>query len=294
MGVYFMMLKELFRYYKSKVTIILFLILSFIVSASYYSTYLTKKEWIDVLNLGASDVNIEKLSRIIDGYNGIYYFEQFMLSSDFFIIFNIIMLLGFGILLGSRVFESIQSNYGNLIITRSSFEEYLKKVLIAQWIYITTFIMFFFVITLIITLILLGGESIPSTSIFSNLNIFKYFIDIFIIIIHISILHTIIIFLSVLSAVCLSNKYIIQIVPFMILVSGYILGYTLGNMSNEFAFITSFFVFDNIIFNLTEIFISQPNLDNISHALGFMAICVIIVMYMYKANIKRFGCDYLI
>ncbi|NBI06912.1 hypothetical protein [Senegalia massiliensis] len=289
-----MVLQEVFRYYKSKITILLILILFLIISGSYYSTYLTKKEWIDVLNSGASDVNIERVSQIINDYNGIYYFEQFILSSDFFIIFNIILLVGFGLLLSSKIFESIESNYGNLIITRTLFKKYLKKVLISQLIYIVTFIMFFFIVALIITLILFGESNMLSSSIFLNLNIFQYFINIFIIIFYIAILHTVIIFLSSLSLLFLRNKYIIQSIPFIILVFGYIIGYTFGNMSNKLAFITSFFVFDNIIFNLMEIFILKPNLNNISHVLVFIITCMIIISYLYQANIKKFGSDYLI
>ena len=153
-----MIKQEFLRYYRSKFSIIIGIVLSLIVIASYYSTYIEKKDWISVLNSGADDVDLAKVSNIVAGYNGLYYFESFLYSDDFFIIFCIVLLLGFGISIGSQVFNSLQSNYGNMIISRLSYRKYLKQMLLAQTLYMFTYIISFFLLIIICSLLFMGAD----------------------------------------------------------------------------------------------------------------------------------------
>ncbi|WP_226536228.1 hypothetical protein [Fictibacillus halophilus] len=290
-----MILQECLRYYKSKFTFLLTVVLSIIIGASYYATYLEKIEWIDVLHSGAKDVNLNKVSEIISGYTGSLYFENFLFSSDYSALAALILLIGFGISIGSNTFKSIQSNYGTMVVTRMSYKNYLKNVLFAQALYMSTYIIgFFFIVFCLTVLFFPGGMQISSSSFVGDLPLIQYLALLLIAIIHLSIYIIVIILITTVSPLFLKNKYIIQLFPFAIVMVTYFIANVLGNVNGDLAFLTSFIVLDNVLFNSIGFFnSSQSTLMIILTSSIFIMISMFVFVYMYKANIKKFGQDYI-
>ncbi|CAH0344393.1 hypothetical protein [Bacillus sp. CECT 9360] len=290
-----MIIQECLRYYKSKFTLLLTFVLIIIVGASYYSTYVQKIEWVRVLHSGAEDVNLEKVAHMVSGYTGSYYFESFLFSSDYNVLAVIILIIGFGISIGSNVFKSLNSNYGTMIVTRMSYKNYLIKILMAQVIYISTYIMGFFVLVFILTIIFLkGGLQISSNSFLTGGSVLEFLGICTVSVFHMVLYIIVLMLITTVSPLFLKNKYIIQLLPFLIVIFTYFIANVLGNISDEFAFLTSFFVLDNILFNIKRVFISsQTPLMLAMTGSVFIGLCVIAFFYMYKANIKKFGRDYI-
>ncbi|RZT21387.1 hypothetical protein [Fictibacillus sp. BK138] len=290
-----MVLQECLRYYKSKFNILLTVVLLIIIGASYYATYLEKKEWVVVLQSGAEDVNVTKVSEIISGYTGSLYFESFLFSSDYNALAALILLIGFGISIGSTTFKSVQSNYGTMVMTRMSYKNYLKNVLIAQALYMATFVIGFFFIIFCLTVVFFpGGIQISSSSFVGDLPFFQYLALLATAIIHLSIYIIVIILITTVSPLFLKNKYVIQLFPFAIVMVTYFIANVLGNVNEDLAFLTSFIVLDNVLFNSIGLFnSSQSALMIILTSILFIMMSIIVFIYMFKANIKKFGQDYI-
>lgn len=290
-----MIKQEFLRYYKSKFSIIIGIVLSLIVLASYYYTYLEKREWISVLYSGANDVNLAKVAEIVGGYNGLYYFESFIFSNDYFIIFSIVLLLGFGISIGSQVFTSMQTNYGNMIITRLSYSKYLKKVLLAQTLYMITYIISFFLLVIICSLLFLGADfNISSPSIFKGVGILQFISISFWSIIQMLFYIIVTILITTVSPLFLRNKYIVQLFPFIIVMVSYLAANILGNISPTLSILTSFIVLDNIVLSIKNMYISdQPLLTSILHGSAYLVSCIAILIILIGKNINKFK-DYFI
>lgn len=291
-----MIIQESLRYFKSKISIILTIILSIIVAASYYSTYLEKKEWIDVLNSGDADVDLQLVSEITAGYSGSYYFESFLFSNDYNSLVVIVLLICFGVSISSKMFETLQTNYGTMVISRTRYKTYLKKTLISQIIYMASYIAIFFLAVFFISLFISNtGLDISANSFAKGASISAYLSLFVVTIIQLSIYVISIVLISSLSPVFLKNKYIIQFFPFIIIMITYLIGNVLGNINNSFAFITSFFILDNILFSIQSFFnSSELPFTIIMRSTLFIIFSLVILYIIYKANIKKFSKDYLV
>lgn len=291
-----MIIQESLRYFKSKISIILTIILSIIVAASYYSTYLEKKEWIDVLNSGDADVDLQLVSEITAGYSGSYYFEIFLFSNDYNSLVVIVLLIGFGVSISSKMFETLQTNYGTMVISRTRYKTYLTKTLISQIIYMASYIAIFFLAVFFISLFISNtGLDISANSFAKGASISAYLSLFVVTIIQLSIYVISIVLISSLSPVFLKNKYIIQFFPFIIIMITYLIGNVLGNINNSFAFITSFFILDNILFSIQSFFnSSELPFTIIMRSTLFIIFSLVILYIIYKANIKKFSKDYLV
>lgn len=291
-----MIIQESLRYFKSKISIILTIILSIIVAASYYSTYLEKKEWIDVLNSGDADVDLQLVSEIIGGYSGSYYFESLLFSNDYNSLVVIVLLIGFGVSISSKMFETLQTNYGTMVISRTRYKTYLTKTLISQIIYMACYIAIFFLAVFFIFLFISNtGLNLSANSFAKGASISTYLSLFVVTIIQLSIYVISIVLISSLSPVFLKNKYIIQFFPFIIIMITYLIGNVLGNINNSFAFITSFFILDNILFSIQSFFnSSELPFTIIMRSTLFIIFSLVILYIIYKANIKKFSKDYLV
>jgi hypothetical protein len=291
-----MLKQELIRHFKSKFTIILGIVLSLIILISYYTTYLEKKEWIDVLHSGASDVNLDKVTQIVAGYNGLYYFETFLNSNDFFIIFCIVLLIGFGISLGPQVYNALQSNYGTMIVSRMTYKKYLKNILLAQSIYMFTFILAFFLFVFAITIAVLGlNTHLAAPSIFSGMGIGKFLFLSLVTIIHMSLFIMITIILTTISPLFLKNKYIVQLFPFLIVMVSYLVANVLGNLSPFLSAFTSYLVIDRIVLCFKNMYVSDQSLFTSVMYGGLYLVCgLVLFFFLFKANIEKFTKDYIL
>ncbi|PEJ56392.1 hypothetical protein CN692_17490 [Bacillus sp. AFS002410] len=89
-----MIIQECLRYYKSKFLTILTIGLTLTLLSSYYISYLQEKEWEQVFESKAIDLNLDRVAEVISNYTGIYYFKSFFVSDSILIFFLIILIFG--------------------------------------------------------------------------------------------------------------------------------------------------------------------------------------------------------
>ena len=134
-----MVIQEFLRYYKSKLLIILTIGLTLILLSSYYSTYLQEKEWEQVFQSNAVDVNLDMVAEIISSYTGTYYLNSFFYSS-YFIVFVLIILI-----------------FGSIKYLRSdSIGNNLLKFTFTQLLFLSSYLISYFLIVFILSVLLIN------------------------------------------------------------------------------------------------------------------------------------------
>ena len=289
-----MVLEEFKRYWNSKFTYLLLLILTLIVGISTFSTFLEKMEWKMILESADSTVNLDVINDLVMGHTGTYFFESIMFRNiDFFMIFWIVVLIGFGINIGANTFSTLYSSYGSIIMTRMPYKSYLKQTLIAQVLYMISFILFFFLIIFTIFLIIGGGGfQISPISIYKGTSITMYILTLFGLIFFCTVCVILMVIIASLSPIFLKNKYIIQFLPFSLTMGGYIISYIFGNMNDLFAKIVSWILLESSYQYLLS-FIANKSYTHLINAFYFPIILGVISLVLYKINVSKLGEDYL-
>lgn len=291
-----MILNELKKYYKLKINIMLIVIWTILIIGSYYASYLQKMKWVAVLNSGAKDANLDLVADIIAGYTNMQYFKEFIFSPKFFLGFWIICVIGFGVAIGSSIHDDLNSNYGTMIITRIKYEQYLKNILIARVIYITTLVLAFFLVAFGFTILMGNGEMlVPVDNLIKNHSIVNYLFFVFLLIIHMIIYTSVLILLSTVSNVFIRNRYLIQMLPFIMIVGTYILSSTVANFSTLFANLSYYIVIDSIILGVRNFcFSANQSLRDLFIGISFILVSFSVFIVVYIINKKKFSKDYLL
>lgn len=286
---------ELKRYVNSRFTYGISLVLIIITGISYYSTYLDKDGWAKVLKSGAKDFNIEKTQEIVNSYTATYYFENLLFSGNTSILIAMVILIGLGIAISSKSFEAMSSNYGTMVITRTSYKKYLLTTLLAQATYVMIFIVTFFsLIYFLSVLIIPGGFSPSSSSILKGISSLKYSLFILISIVHMAAYITLVVLIASVSPVFLKNKYAIQFLPFAIVMITYLLGNIIGSINQDFGLVSSFMVINGILFAFKNAFTSTQSIVVILlQSFSFIILALIVLIKGYKMNLKSFTKDYI-
>lgn len=290
-----MIKQEYMRYLKSKINLLLLFLITIPVLMSYYTTYLDKQEWIELLDSPASDLNTEKVNEIINGYNGIAYFDSFVFSNDFYIIFVIILLFGFGIHLGAISFKHLESGYGSLIVTKLGFTKYMMNIILAQVMYIITFVLSYFFLLFVLTYSLGGGDF----SIKTNVNLIEiqggeYFLALLSHVVLLIIYLTFVSIVTSLSKRYLKNQYIIQIVPLCIYFLPLLIASTIGNITQFLGKSTGYLVSDNYLLSLYFYYNSSTNiLEKVLSIVSLPSILLLLILFLTYENIKLYKRDYI-
>lgn len=273
-------------------TIIIIVILVALGVMSFYYSYQEKYEFLQMQQEKPEDVNIEKLEEVIAGQNGLQFDINFMLQSDFFEIYIIVLLLFCGIFLSSKVREMIENGQINHIISRTTYKSYIKNILISQSAYIMAIVVISMVINLIIGYIIGGrGNGLAMIGTY-NLN-YPIFLLICIIQVIITSLFIILVnAISLLSSVFIKKKLLIQCLPFFVfLLLPLLISSTVGNIFYSIGTISSFFV---PFQNLKGIYwILQYNFELLYLLAELLPYIIYIILFfiLYKKNIKRFSED---
>lgn len=292
-----MFFNELKKYFKSKLNIILAILLTLPVILSYVSTNIERNEWTQQLKSASPDLNIFKTQKLVDGYNGLSYLYNFLFSTDYLVIFFLILLIGFSCICGIQLFNHKKSGFGNYIVSRTQYSTYLNSVLLAQLIYIIIYMMLYFTLLVIITHIFFPiafSENITSSLSFDTYTAKKSIMILFFQIVLITILVISIIAVTTLSNVFISNKYLICFLPIAIYFVPFIACTICENISYSFANILAKFVFDSNL--LTIYFYSITEMSPKEFVLSYIStplILIIMSIVLYIFNIKKYKESYL-
>ncbi|EOS24490.1 hypothetical protein C806_02001 [Lachnospiraceae bacterium 3-1] len=108
------------------------------------------------------------------------------------------------------------------------------------------------------------------------------------------------ILISSLSSIFLKNKYIIQFLPVLILIGGYIFAFLFGNINETLSYIMRQFIFEHALINLSSLF--SPNIvpvngsvmESVIYVVLYPLMLIIVFSVLYKINVERLGKDYLL
>ncbi|MCI9176476.1 MAG: hypothetical protein HFH49_16405 [Lachnospiraceae bacterium] len=307
-----MVLEQLKCYWRSKFNILLIILPIIGLLPGIRRDYAEKQEFVQALGNAVSNTDIEYLTMMVQSFTGLYSFERlFFLNTAFFLLFWMILMIGMGIHIGGQTFTALQSGYGNNIMVRMEYKNYIRKTLLAQFIYLFMFFCCLFIIIFIGCLLLGGGGlQVPYISSLRKLgqdygpvldiSISRYLFILFGLALYSIICMIPLILISSLSPVFLKNKYIIQFLPILILVGGYMFGFLFGNISRTLSYIMRQFIFEHALTNLTMLI--SPNIAPIDGSVIESIIYVILYPFMlitlffilYKMNINKLGKDYLL
>lgn len=279
------------NFFNVKTLFIIIVLISLGIMSFYYSNQ-EKNIFKEMQIEQPKDVNLDRVSEVIEGANGIQFDVNYILQSDFFEIYIIILLLFCGIFLSSRIREMIDSGQINYILSRMSYKKYAKNLFLAQSLYILAIISISLLISFLIGYVIGGvGNGIGTIGEYS----FGFIIFIVITLIQIMLTSLFMILvngISLFSCVYIKKKLVIQCLPFFVfLLLPLVISSTLGNLIPFIGTITSYFVpFQNLkgIYWLLQyhfdiLYILADVLPYITYT--------IILFIIYKKNIKRFSED---
>lgn len=307
-----MILEQTKFYWRSKFNIILILLPILGVLPSLWSDYAEKQEFVQALGRAASDYDIEYLTMMTESFTGLYSFERlFFLNTPFFLLFWMILMLGMGLHIGGQTFSALQSGYGNFIMTRMKYKDYLRKTLLAQLIYLFSFFCCVFTIVFLVFLILGGGGfQVPYISSLreagqeygpvSDISITRYLATLSGIVLYSMICMIPLIFISSLISVYLKNKYIIQFLPVLILAGGYIFGFLIGNINRTMSNIMRQFIFEYALKQLTAlispniVLLERSPMEAAVFVILYPLVLIIASLILYRKNVSSFEKNYLL
>lgn len=284
-----MVKNELKLYLKSKFNILIIVFTIIPIALSYYTTFKEKLMWEQQLLNPAEDMNVGMTREIVEEYSGFRYIFDFLYSTDYSIIWFLIMAMGFSCLFGGRVFGDLKKGFGNMAVIRMGYPKYIKNILTAQCIYVAGFTAAFYVLLTVFTAVVFpfkpNGIRFYAEKLSAADCVKIYLLQIFLVVI-LMILMTVI---TSLSNVVLNNKYIIHCVPLLLYFIPFVLASTIGNMSDIAARITSLFVLDNRLLAMESYFSSDAS--QFEKYLDFLVLPIFLVLLSvagYIFNKKRF------
>jgi hypothetical protein len=251
--------------------------------------------WREQLLAPAEDLNVPFATEIVNGFNGISLIFDFFMS-DAWSIFVLVLLGGFGVIIGGVTWKNLHGGFGNLLVVRTTYRNYLTNLLIAQAAYIATIIAAFFLLFTVIAVTLyppdlayeiysgyFGGMSLYE---FILYGMFQYFILLMFII------PTMLI--TSLITIAVKNRFLIQAVPILLYIVPHLIGSTIGNISKIFARITMLFTSEHFL-RLPSVLFTQswPALEIIPMAVTLPALLIIIALILYRRNLKIYKGAYL-
>lgn len=284
---------ELRRLILSPLTLVLLVIPMIPAMISMYMSYSERQLHIDQLHLRSEDLNIENVQRAIDNSQGLTFFMNFLHDQEYYLLFVILLFIAIGFFLGSNVFRHKESGYGNHIMTRQQYQTYLHNTIITHSIYIFIITTALFLIIGVMSFVI-GGWSLNFSGIGdNNPTLISLFFGVLLQLIILNIYLSVVNAVVAVSPVFVTNKYIIQTLPVFIFMIPIILGNTIANFSGLLANIIIPFI-PLISLNLVyDIFMFGLSFEIIVFGLAGLIGWMIIFIFTYTFNIKRFSRDYL-
>ncbi len=291
-GVINLLKMEFKRYFFSKKTFIIIFLLLILGLISFYVSYNDKQSFINTLSMNYEDIDNIRMQELISNYNGIKFVIDFMLQSDFFQMYVIILFLFFGVFLAPTLHNMIESGQENFILSRTSYKRHAEILIKSQSAYIASIVGITMVILAIIGYIVGGiGSGIGSIGEYT----FGIWGFLLICIIHILLTITFTVLvngLCLFSNVVIKDKYFIQSLPFaLFIMTPIIISSTLGNIIAVIGHVFGAFV---PFTSLSVIYWTLQYRFDFSYlfviALPYV-FYVFLLIKLYKNNIKNFSKD---
>ncbi|UTR16482.1 hypothetical protein MM221_08045 [Salipaludibacillus sp. LMS25] len=290
---------EYLRYIKSRFNILILIAISLPVIISYYMTHMEKNDWKEQIALNPADLNIEGAKLTLEGYNGMAFLDRFLFSPDFYIVFVVILLIGFGIHLCAVTYYYINAGMGAIMVSKMGYTKYVLSLLTAQCLYIITFILGYFSLLALLSVILWGGYS---DFLITGLGEVNGEYHLLMMLGHIILL--IIYICLVVSATSLlthvvKNKYLLQIMPFIFYFVTLIVSSFSGSVLYKLGYsvyqATWYFVSDHYLLGIYFYQASDAGFQSfVFSVVTLPSLLIIILLILSITNIKKYEKSYLL
>ncbi len=152
------------------------------------------------------------------------------------------------------LYKNRLNGFGTLVLQRTSYITYLKKMIAAQALYIISFMLLFYGILIFISITLFGfglrGQHITGSLTFSDYSIMKSFFFLFIQLLIQIVFVTLAIILSPLTERIISSSYLLMLTPFFLLLVPFILASILGRFLPTIGQLANYLVVQNYLLSL--------------------------------------------
>ena len=302
-----MILQEFKRCWKSKINIIMMVVMLLGLLPAYFSSLASRN--VQLRNIEAAIAVGGDPSDSVWTYEGmqgaLHFWERlFTLHGEFMLFVMIMFTIGAGIFVSGKLFSELQTGYGMNILTRTSYKRYLKNTIIAQFLYVVSFLLLFFSLVFISLLIVEGGPiqitHLSGIGRHGNMEIWLFLLIHFVFVLHAVLSMAFLILFASLSCVYLKNKYIIQFLPMSFLVGVYVFAGVFGNLNTRFEIlnqglniISRLLVFEYSLGSLVDFFSVTAGGDSVIFAILYPLLLLTISLLLYKLSLKKFGKDYI-
>ena len=296
-----MILQEFKRCWKSKLNLVMPIMMAYFVVLSVSDTLYSRwEQYQNIIEGRMLGYDYSDALRSYEGVQGVLHLieELFFLHVYDIFMMMIIFLIGAGIIVAGKMYTALKNGSGANMMTRMSYKTYLKNNLIAYSLYIVTFLSAFFALTFIGMWIFEGGGlTIPTfTRVtwygWGDIRRLHYLMIFFIIIVFIILCQVLLILVASLSYVFIRNVYAIQFLPVAFGVGVTVFGAVFGNMSTQLAFVARALIFSDALRHITRIF-SRGSRGSWGFPIFYVLFLLGIGAILYYFNVKKLGKDYI-
>lgn len=279
--------KEYLRYLKSKRTWVL-LALVLVSLVSFFISLSEKQMFLSQQANPSPDQNQTALATLIANFTGIRFVFDFWYVSDYFVIFMAVLLIWAGVFLSATLQTEKEAGHGSMLVTRCSYQTYVKSILAAQSLYILTVVA---AATALMTLVAMGigGTAFPLISLGAyDLNPPLVLLTMAAQVIWMSLFLSLINGICLLSNVWVKSKFVIQALPLVVFsLAPTLLVSTVGNLVPSLGNALLFFIPWEEFKAVEFVFQEHFSLEAFVLCLVPMAAYGVLLFFLYQYNVKK-------
>lgn len=200
------------------------------------------------------DINLDAVIAKVHGTCGFTYLNNFLFSADYSIMLILVLLLGFGVISCSTLYNNRKNGFGTLILQRISYKSYVHNIIIAQIMYVVTFMIVFYSLLFLFSMTIFGfgirGQHITGSLLFTDYSIIK---SIFYLLLQFILHMTFVVLSIVLSTLTeriISSSYLLMLMPFFLLILPFVIASLLGSIVPLLGQLANYFVVQNYLLSL--------------------------------------------
>jgi len=287
---------EFKRYFFSKTTVFILFFLLIVSCISFFTSLSEKQEWVYQLQSGVDpNLNTKAVISVIENYSGLQFlFNLWFNSLGVDVVLIIVLISWIGVSFSPRMQIEKENGFGDLVITRSIFKKRFYDILIAQSLYIVSVMFIYVMITVILAMTFGGLPTAPFKFADQYFSILKMSIITFLQFIWLSLVVLSINAFCLACNVWIENKYLLQILPFVLFVIVPVLaGTIIGNSIPITAPALMLYQPEVLVGALGYVFQPYATFFNFIEHSTVVITTLILFAVIYPIYIKKWSEDYL-
>jgi len=282
----------------SKHTVFILLILLATSVLSFGYSFMSRLMWINLVETGTYGGSLERTLELIENYNGTQFIREMWFNpvTEAAVLKIILLIAWIGVYFTAQLQIERENGFGNLVITRSSYAERFRNILLSQTLYIVT-VMFVYVFLSVLLAFLVGG--VPSTGFrlgdgdyIGRLSLLGTYFAQFV---WLSVMLSAFNAFSLVCSAWIRHKLLLRILPFLLyIIIPDVVGTIIGNTFPATAPILWRYVSGGLI-SLLEFVFFQPHLTALQALFSHLGVVTSLVAFLilYRPHIKKGSVNYL-